>query len=94
MSKQCACHLAQQDPAGAATEVLRVELARAIRQLEERWRVGCILAAILPVRSPSGRSRSLYFVLIIGRPCQAALPWHSTFRCCVADILQHFTRRI
>lgn len=42
--------LEQQDPNGDRTDVLRVELARAIRQLEDRWRVGCISAAILPVR--------------------------------------------
>ena len=40
----------QQGPAGEHADVLRVELARAIRQLEDRWHVGCILAAILPVR--------------------------------------------
>jgi hypothetical protein len=40
----------QQDTTGERTDIMRVELAHAIRQLEDRWRIGCILAAILPVR--------------------------------------------
>ena len=43
--------LEQQDADGEQTATLRVELAHAIRQLEQRWRVGCILAAVLPVRT-------------------------------------------
>jgi len=43
-----------------------VELANAIRQLEERWRVGCILAAILPVR-PCALPVRFHLLLYRGR---------------------------